>query len=159
MVISRSHKYCFIYFAVFSALNWALYFLTKLIKLVLENAAAIEMLAVKVFGEGMLRMDEGTTLNVPKQGSSALRMLSMDSSVRVDTTNILFVASGAYTGLDQIIATRLNKKAPPKLKQSERDSLLRNIDPCDLMQFGMLAVRSNLDFGLPFELILMEIAI
>lgn len=57
--------------------------------------------------QGMLKMLEGTVVNVPERNSS--RKLRGDS-VQVDTTNILFVASGAYTGLDRLIARRLNEK-------------------------------------------------
>lgn len=55
----------------------------------------------------ILQMLEGTIVNVPERNSP--RKLRGET-VQVDTTNILFVASGAYNGLDRLISRRKNEK-------------------------------------------------
>ena len=57
--------------------------------------------------QGMLKLLEGTVVNIPDKYRSRSRS---QETVKVDTTNILFIASGAFNGLDSIIGKRKNEK-------------------------------------------------
>ncbi len=96
-----------------------------------------------VGGEGvqqaLLKIIEGTVSNVPK---GTLRKHPYQEFTPIDTRNILFILGGAFSGLEKIIAKRLNKKvigfqSNSNVAQSD-DNLIKNIESHDLIKFGLI---------------------
>lgn len=120
-------------------------FIDELDKTASRNANV--SLSRDVSGEGvqqsLLKLVEGTVANMPPAGG---RKHPDQPYVRFDTTNVLFIGGGAFSGLEDIIRKRVNKKAigfnqtlkTEEEEQKDKREIMQQVSTEDLRQYGLI---------------------
>jgi len=90
--------------------------------------------------QGLLKLLEGSVVNVPPQGG---RKHPEQKMIAIDTKNILFICGGAFDGIERKIAQRLNTRVVGynnvrETEQIDRNNLMQYIAPQDLKSYGLI---------------------